>query len=277
MSGAPLPPPPPESVSASDSAGSQRAPSPPPPPPQLGAPAGYVGYTAAQGYRDQLNPITKTARWAMILAAITGIASLASAFVSANLASKAQDFLDGTISEDAFLDANSIAPIGQILSTGPMVAAGVFGMIWMFRLSKNVRTLGRATTFAPVFAIVGWLLPPFLFVVPLLVLRELWKASDPNTPPGADGWRASGENPLLYLWFVLYGVVPAVLTVFSVSSVLDATLNLDTDTQSIAEVAAATSAPLLILTGAITLVSAGVWIVVVKQLTERHVALTGER
>jgi len=236
-----------------------------------------VGYAPAQGYRQQLASIGGVARWAMILAAVTGVASLVNAFVSANLASRAQDYLDGKISEDAFLDANSVAPIGQIFSTAPMVAAGVFAMIWMFRMSKNARTLGRATTFAPVFAVVGWFLPPFLFVVPLLVLRELWKASDPKTPPGADGWRASGENPLLYVWFLLYGVIPAVLTVFTVSSVLDATLNLDTDTDSIAEVTASTSAPLLILGGFVSLAAAAVWVVVVKRLTDRHVTLTGER
>lgn len=268
MSGAPLPPPPPPGP-----AGGER---PPPPPPGLSAPSGYVAYTAAQGHRSQLNPIRTSARWAMILAAITGVASLVSSFVSANVASKAEQFLDGEITEDAFLDANDLAPLAQVLSAAPMIAAGVFAMLWMFKLSKNVRVLGRATTFAPVFAIVGWFLPPFLFVLPLLVLRELWKASDPDTPPGGDGWRSSGENPLLYVWFVVYGLIPAVLTFVSVSSVLDATLSLDTDTESIAEAAAATSGPLLILGGVVTLVGAAVWVLVVKQLTERHRALTGE-
>ena len=213
----------------------------------------------------------------MILAAVAGIASLASAVLSANLAAKAQDYLDGRISEDEFLDANAIAPLGQLLSAGPLVAAGVFGVIWMYRIATNVRSLGRATTFAPVFAIVGWILPPFLFILPLLVLRELWKASDPNSPPGSDGWRASGENPLLYLWFVVYGIIPAILTAMSLGSVFDAALNLDTDTQSIAEVTASTGGAQLLVGGVFSVVSAVVWIVLVKQFTARHVALTGER
>lgn len=235
-----------------------------------------MGYTAAQGMRSQLRPIRSNARWAMILAGVTGITSLVSAFITADIAGKAQDYLDGNLSEDAFLDANDLAPLGQILSAAPTVAAGVFSMLWMFKMSKNVRTLGRATTFAPLFAVLGWFLPPFLFVLPLLVLRELWKASDPSIPPGADGWRASGENPTLYAWFLVYGVIPAVLTFVSVSSVLDATLNLDTDTDSIAEAAAATSGAMLILGGVVTLIAAVAWILVVKQLTERHTALTGE-
>ena len=213
----------------------------------------------------------------MILAGVAGVASLASALLSANLAGQAQDYLDGRITEDEFLDANAIAPLGQLLSAGPLIAAGVFGVIWMYRIATNSRAMGRTTTFAPVFAILGWFLPPFLFILPLLILRELWKASDPNTPPGSEGWRASGENPLLYVWFVVYGLVPAILTAVSLGSIFDSALNLDTDTDSIAEVTAATSGAQLLVGGAFSVISAVVWILIVKQLTARHTELTGER
>lgn len=236
-----------------------------------------MAYHTAPSHGGQLSSIRGTAKWATILAGVAGIASLGSALLSANLASKAQDYLDGRITEDEFLDANTIAPLGQLLSAGPLLAAGVFGVIWMYRIATNARAMGRTTTFAPVFAILGWFLPPFLFVLPLLVLRELWKASDPNTPPGSDGWRASGENPLLYVWFVVYGVIPAILTAISLGAVLDAALNLDTDTQSVAEVTAATGGSLVIVGGVFSVVSAVVWIVFVRQLTARHIELTGER
>ena len=213
----------------------------------------------------------------MILAGVAGLASLASALLSANLAGKAQDYLDGRISEDEFLDANAIAPLGQLLSAGPLIAAGIFGVIWMYRIATNCRAIGRTTTFAPVFAILGWILPPFLFILPLLVLRELWKASDPNTPPGSEGWRASGENPLLYVWFVVYGLIPTILTALSLGSVFDAALNLDTDTDSIAEVTASTGVTQLLVGGAFSVISAVIWILIVRQLTARHIELTGER
>jgi hypothetical protein len=146
----------------------------------------------------------------------------------------------------------------------------------MYKIAKNVRTLGRTTTFAPIFAIVGWFLPPFLFVVPLLVLRELWKASDPTVPVGAGEWRASGETPVLYVWFVLYGIIPAIITFASLSTVIDATLDLDTDTESIAEVTASTNGALLIVGGLVGLAAAGAWSILVRRLTDRHTALTGE-
>ena len=272
MSGDAFPPPPPPGAP-----GGSSTPPPPPPPPGLTAPAGYVAYNTAPTHGGQLSSIRGTAKWAMICAGIAGLASLASALLSANLASKAQDFLDGRISEDEFLDANAIAPLGQILGGAPLIAAAVFGVIWMYRIATNVRAIGRRTTFAPVFAILGWFLPPFLFVVPLLVLRELWKASDPETPAGSEGWRASGENPLLYVWFVLYGIIPTILTALSISSVFDAALNLDTDAQSVAEVTAATDGPQLLIGGVVSVISAIVWMLLIKQFTARHVALTGER
>ena len=235
-----------------------------------------MAYDGVHGYASDLRPIKRVARWAMILAAITGVATLASALLSANLSAQANDFLDGRISEDAFLDANAFAPVGQVLGAVPMFAAGVLAMIWMYRIATNVRALGRRTTFAPVFAIVGWFLPPFLFVVPLLVLRELWKASDPDTPPGTDGWRQSGESPLLYGWFVLYGVIPTILTLITISQVLDATLSLDTDAEAIAEVASSSSPLTLLLTGLISLASAVAWVLLIKRWTDRHVTATGE-
>ncbi len=241
------------------------------------APGGQDTYDIAPTQRSGLSSVLGTARWAMILTAVAGVASLASAVLSANLAAKAQDYLDGRISEDAFLNANEIAPLVQLLSAGPLVAAGVFGVIWMYRLATNVRTLGRATTFAPIFAIFGWMLPPFLFILPLLILRELWKASYLDNPPSSNGWRASGENRLLYLWFVVYGVIPATLTAVSLESVFNAALNLDTDTRSIAEVTASMGGAELIIGGVFSVVSAVVWILLVKQFTARHVALTGER
>jgi hypothetical protein len=277
----PLPPPPPGSVPGAerpvDSPSSAAGTTPPPPPPGLNAPGGYVGFESAEGHRARLATIRRHARWAIVLTVIAGVGSLVNGLLSASLASDAQDYLDGRITEDEFLDANAIAPVGQLVSAGPMIAAAVFSMIWMYKMSKNVRTLGRSTTFAPVFAVVGWFLPPFLFVVPLLVLRELWKASDPTVPVGAPGWRASGEVPVLYVWFVLYGIVPAIITFASLGSVIDATLDLDTDTQSIAEVTASTNGTLLILGGVVGLAAAGAWAVLVRQLTDRHVALTGER
>ena len=53
------------------------------------------------------------------------------------------------------------------------------------------------------------------------MLRELWKASDGTDPDDPESWRSSTDTPLVWAWFVLYGIVPFVLFVFSIGSFLD--------------------------------------------------------
>ena len=51
----------------------------------------------------------------------------------------------------------------------------VLVMIWMYRISANLRAFGMTTTWHPLFAIFGWFLPPVvLYVIPFLMLREQW-------------------------------------------------------------------------------------------------------
>ena len=61
-------------------------------------------------------------------------------------------------------------------------------------------------------------MPPLIvYAVPMLVLRESWKASDPAVPPGDDGWRQSAVNPIVYVWWALYGLAPIVFLVAGVT------------------------------------------------------------
>ena len=54
--------------------------------------------------------------------------------------------------------------------------------------------LHRGGTWGPGWAIAGWLLPPFVCVIPTLMLVEMWKASDPDVPIGGD-WRTKTRRP----------------------------------------------------------------------------------
>ena len=84
----------------------------------------------------------------------------------------------------------------QLAHRGASIALVVLSIIWLYRVPPNHRALGRALTWAPGWAIGGWFLPPLLYVIPLLVLREAWKAADPAVPPGSpDVEVRSGETP----------------------------------------------------------------------------------
>ena len=88
----------------------------------------------------------------------------------------------------------------------------VVTVIWMYRIATNVRAFQRDTLWSPLFAIFGWMLPPFvLYIIPFLVLRELWKASDPTDVNDTESWRGSADNPFIWAWLVLYGIAPIFL------------------------------------------------------------------
>ncbi len=252
---------------------------PPPPPPGLTPPPGYVAYQNAPTPTGQLKRVGGLAKWAMAATALAGVSSAISAIALAPVVDKASRFLDGSITEDEFNDAYQASQLLSTLQSAIAIAAGVFTILWMYRIATNVRIYSRRTTFHPVFAIVGWMLPPFLFVLPLLVLRELWKASDPATPAGDDGWRQSSVPPLLYVWFVIYGIIPGVLSGFvavsTVQSLFDGGFT-DTDSARISAEALESAGHFTVASGVVGLIAAVVWVVLVKKFTTRHIELTGE-
>ncbi len=215
----------------------------------------------------------------MITTGLSGAVGVISTIMVLPVLGKASDFLDGTISEDEFNDAYLPSQLITTLGTVVALAAGVLTILWMYRLANNLRVYSRKTTFSPVFTIFGWILPPFLYVLPLLILRELWKASDPEVPLGDEGWRARPVPALLYVWFVVYGLIPSVLqaliAVSTVSSLLDGGFSASDSAQVTAEALDA-SGQYTVIAGVITAVGAVIWIMFVKQLTARHVELTGE-
>ena len=251
------------------------SPTPPPPPPPSGLtpPPGYVAY---QGQPTPAAPTRRIGGLAIpivVSTSIVAIGTVIATFLSAGIASDAADFLAGVTDQDDFEDA--LVPLNsiQLLVSVATLATGVLTIVWMFRIANNVRAFGRATTWSPLFAIFGWFLPPLiLYIIPFLVLRELWKASEPTAVDGTDGWKRSPDNPLLWAWFVLFGLLPAVLFAVQVGSF--ATGGVPTgDIESVAESLDEFGA-VGWLTAALNVAAAVVWVRIVRQLTQRHKQLT---
>lgn len=206
----------------------------------------------------------------------TGVSILASAvttILTPAAADRAGDFLDGRISEDEFLDSYGGISSTQLVQSVATAVTAVLTIIWMYRIAKNVRSAGRATTWAPIFAVFGWVLPPVLVVIPFLMLRELWKASSPLHQTGQDGWRRTPDLPMLWIWFLLYGVLQSVLVVVQASTLIGGSLS--NDAESIAE--RIDDAGSLSIASGVGVFLAGVaWMIVVRRLTDRHMELTNE-
>ena len=248
---------------------------PPPPPPNLSPPPGYQAYSAAPTpVSGSLSRVSGLSKAVVILAAVAAVGSVVTAITTPGAVDSARQFRDGAISESRFLDDYTAYGLTQTLQGIGTLATAVLTIIWLYRIAKNVRVMGRATTWAPIWAVFGWILPPVLIIIPFLMVREMWKASNPDVGLGAEQWKQGDENPLIIVWFVLYGIVPAILTVISSSNALSA--GFEQDAEDVARVLDE-SGSVTILGSIVSAVAAVVWILVVRQLTARHVAFTNER
>lgn len=248
------------------------APPPPPPPPDLAPPPGYAAYTPSLASAVPLKRVKSISTAIVILLAVYVVGAVIAMIGAPGVVDSAKDFLANEISEDDFTTDVGVYGLMSGLSGAAQIAIVVLSIIWTYRLAKNHRTIGRQTTWGPGMAIGGWFLPPFLYVIPTLVLREAWKASDPSVPPGDERWKQSKDNPILWVWFLVYGVGTLVVSSINASVQFQ---QFGGDAEDMAD-AYADSLGVMIALNVIGIVSAGLWALVVRQWSARHAALTGE-
>ena len=182
----------------------------------------------------------------------------------------AQDLLDRAISAEEFVERAAPYLLMSVVQGIATVATAVLTMIWMFRIAANHRALHRGGTWGPGWAIGGWFVPPLLFVIPTLMFRELWKASDPDVPIGGD-WRRTRTSPLVPLWFAVYSLVPLGLLVGQSTGGISLAASEDEMAQQVLDDRGAT-----IVSASVSVAGALVFVLLVRGLTRRHRRLTGE-
>lgn len=249
-----------------------------PPPPPVGStplppPPGYAAVAAAPMGSVSLRRTSGVERAAIVLVAISALFGLLTIPVTSSVESDADAFLAGEIDETEFLEQVAPALLTSVVHGLAVIAAAVLVMIWMYRIAANHRALQRATRWAPGWAIGGWFLPPLLFVIPMLMLREMWKASDPEVPPASgDRWKSGASSPLIVVWFVLYSVVPLVISGVQGGGSLAAFGGSEDD---LAEQLTG-SQTVAIAAAVVALAAAAVFITLTRRLGARHRRLTGE-
>lgn len=246
----------------------------PPPPSGLTPPPGYVAYQGQPTPTTPLGRVDGLRKAIVILTVILIVGTILTAIFTTTATDAADDFLAGNLSEDDFLADYVPALIGQGIAGIAQLALAVLSIIWLFRLAKNLRTFGRQTTWAPIWAVFGWILPPILIIIPFLMVREVWKASDPQSAYGTDSWKQSREPSSVIVWFAVYGIGSVLLLVLQAGSGIGQ--NFGGDTEDLAEVVSdfgtyGIASTLVTVAGAIA------WIWVVRETTSRHTQLTGER
>ncbi|HNJ98238.1 MAG TPA: DUF4328 domain-containing protein [Ilumatobacteraceae bacterium] len=245
----------------------------PPPPPNMQPPPGYVAYGGGAVYSAPLERVKGLGTALTVLLAIMAPLQLLAVFQQIRLTRAARDFLDGQISESQLENkfGVGVGSLGGIL----VIPVAVLTMILMYKMAKNVRTLGRHTTFGPGWGIASWFTPPcVVYAVPWLMFRELWKASDPDVTPGDSSWRQGKVPAIINVWWVLYGLLPLIAIATSATYFV-AFRTGSTDWNDVAkkfnDFAAINLALSVVAVGTVI-----VYLVMLRMLVARHAAATRE-
>lgn len=236
------------------------------------APAGYVGYTPTPMATVPLKRVHGMATASIILCGLVALLSAVELLARSAARDDARRFEAGELNDTEFVEAVAGYALTGVVILLATIAAAVFSIIWLRRVATNLRTLHRATTWGPGWAIGGWFAPPGLYVIPTLMMREFWQASDPEVPVGGD-WRSRPSTAMPFLWFVLYSVGP--LAVLIAQVVGDGAGMLSSTEQQLADQILGDQT-LSVIAMALSIASAIVWAVFVRSLTARHRTLTGE-
>lgn len=220
-------------------------------------------------------PLKRTAgieRAATITVGGVGALGVLSVVVGQLVIDDAEAFLADEIDQDEFIQSASPYLLLSFVQGLVVLASAVLVMIWMHRMARNHQTLHRGATWGPGWAIGGWFLPPLLYVIPFLMFRELWRASDPEVPIGGE-WKPGRVSPLVTGWFVLYSVVPLALLAFQSGDLMSSLAASETD---MAE-QISSDRSVTVVGVALTAAAAVVFVVMARQLGGRHRRLTGEQ
>ena len=108
---------------------------------------------------------------------------------------------------DLFGDENNLRIGWTVISVAMGLGGVVTFFLWVGRAYRNLPALGaNELEYSPRSAIAWWLVPLVSLVVPLRMMIELWRASDPSIRPNgrSDRQRAPFPKLLLTWWIVLW-------------------------------------------------------------------------
>lgn len=267
----PPPPPPSSSPPPPDPPNPTTSSFPPAPPVSMAPPPGYAGYQGPDFRQGGLGRLGGLAKAIVILLVVVAIGQAIALATSSSVRDGARIYLDNG-DDDSFNEKLVANGLGSLLGGLATVAVIVCSIIWLRRLVQNHQALGRLVTWTPGWAIAGWFLPPFLFVIPLLLLRESWKASNPQEPAGSTTWKNGEEGPLPWVWFLTYSVAPLVLAILGSRQLF---ASFDRDLENIAN-NIVDNFGLTVLSGVVSILGTISWGLLVWALTKRHTQLTGE-
>jgi Domain of unknown function (DUF4328) len=171
-----------------------------------------------------LDPFQSGRTRAMVLVALVGIGMVLDVAGVATQLSQAS-LLSGLSAGRAVLPGEAQANDARVqlvalLTLLVFVVTVVAFLIWFHRAHKNPSSFGApGLEYSPGWAVGGFFVPFLNLIRPFQVMREIWKASDPEADPQiAHSWQYSSTSPLIAAWWgtwILSGVLGRLLFSFS--------------------------------------------------------------
>jgi len=120
------------------------------------------------------------------------VASIVQVIAIVWLRGRVDSFRDATLTADQLSDATNryflLASLPGLIAAANTIVL----IVLLWRLARNHEAIGRPnTTFGPVWAIVGPLVPLLNRAVPWLQINEQWIGSDPEHPPTSPQWKTA--------------------------------------------------------------------------------------
>lgn len=252
-------------------------PPPPPPPPPITPPPGYISYGGpGAAMPHQFQPVKRLTTALVVILAVSLVINFAASIWQVVFAKDAQRFLDGVITQREFESAYESFSQFSFIAFPLGIAGIVLSSIWSFRIAGNAVGAGRAPlTWKSGLTILAWVLACLFGVLPFLMLREHWRASDPELGFGDPTWKSRPVSPLITAWFVvsLVGQLASIAAVGSVIGNFDPNATDDAPTLAKQFVDQAD----FIIPGALISAAASVLLImVIRALGARHMRLTRE-
>lgn len=241
----------------------------------MAPPPGYVGYGGAGTLGGTFRRIGGLTKALVTLSIVAIVASAISVAVQASLRDRALDFRNHVTTVSDF--ANKLGPYLAISAVAGLVGLSILvvQIIWTFRMAKNLEVLGRQSrTFSPGVTIaINILGGCTLGILPYFMWRELWKGSDPESPTGDPGWKQRPVGTIVHLWLVSTLLTVVVGGALGVGNALtrinrnsDVTIARQLDNRFGFVVAA----------GVLSVISAVIFLMLIRQLSARHMQATRE-
>ncbi len=239
----------------------------------MSPPPGYSAYASTPGgYAGPFRRIGGVAKGIVVISVVSAVLGVVVLGLQVALRDHAIELRDGRIDTDSFKD--DIAPylLAALIALGVSIALFVLQCIWAYRIASNLRSLRREPqSWKPGWGIGAWFLAPCtLNIVPYLMLRELWKGSDPDVAPGDPRWKSVPVGMLVHLWFWLgiAGTAAGIAagTVFAFRSQSTDTIAKQLDDRL----------PFTIGAGLLSVAGTLAFVMMVRALSARHMAATKE-